>query len=222
MESARYRRVTESNTRSEKTRIRLLQAASRIFAEKGFQESTVAEICRQAEANVASINYHFGDKETIYLEAWRYAFKNELAQLPLNGGTSHYADPEQRLAGWIRSLVKHVADQQAYSFAILHQELAHPSRVLADIFEQELLPLRQQLFAMLRACLGQAANERSIHYCYASIMGQCFQLLRLRHISINEGVRPAPLQSDDIEAFANHVVCFSLAGVRALRSKTTN
>jgi len=73
-------------TKSEKTRNRLLTAASRIFAEKGFQEATIAEICEQAETNIASVNYHFRDKETLYLESWRFAFKRELNLYPPDGG----------------------------------------------------------------------------------------------------------------------------------------
>jgi len=58
--------MTDLKTKSQKTRNRLLTAASRIFAEKGFQESTIAEICEQADSNIASVNYHFRDKETLY------------------------------------------------------------------------------------------------------------------------------------------------------------
>ena len=44
------------------TRARLLAAAGRLFADRGFKKVTVREICRAARANVAAINYHFGDK----------------------------------------------------------------------------------------------------------------------------------------------------------------
>ncbi len=53
------------------TRKRLLAAAGRVFKEKGYHGATIAEICRVAEANIAAVNYHFSDKETLYLEAMR-------------------------------------------------------------------------------------------------------------------------------------------------------
>ena len=56
------------------TKERLLKAASEIFAEKGFRDATVAEICEAAEANIAAVNYHFGNKETLYDEVWLRAF----------------------------------------------------------------------------------------------------------------------------------------------------
>jgi hypothetical protein len=54
------------------TRKKLLAAAGRVFAEKGYHDATIAEICRLAGTNIAAVNYHFSDKETLYLEALRF------------------------------------------------------------------------------------------------------------------------------------------------------
>ena len=209
-------------TKSEKTRNRLLTAASRIFAEKGFQEATIAEICEQAETNIASVNYHFRDKETLYLESWRFAFNRELKLYPPNGGFLTNASAEQRLAGRIKSMIKRVADDKSYSFMIIHKEMAQPTRLLTDILEKEINPQRLQLLGLLKECLGQAASDQQIQYCHASIMGQCFHLLRLKHI---QSVRPNLSNSSDlsdINAFAEHVVQFSLAGIQSIRSQPLN
>ncbi len=202
-----------------KTRDRLLTAASRIFAEQGFQESTIADICERAETNIASVNYHFGDKETLYLEAWRYAFNQELDNYPSDGGIAEDAPAEQRLAGRIRSLIARVADQNSYSFAIINKEMAQPTRLLVDILEKEINPQRLKMLALLKECLGQAATEQHIHYCHTSIMGQCFQLLRLKHMKNAQNFPHYPSDLSDSKAFADHVVQFSLAGIQAIRSQ---
>lgn len=209
-------------TKSENTRNRLLTAASRIFAEKGFQEATIAEICEQAKANIASVNYHFGDKESLYLESWRFAFNRELELYPPDGGLLGDATPEQRLAVRIKSLIRRMGDDNSYSFAIIHKEMAQPTRLLADILEKEINPQRLQMFALLKECLGQAAGEQQIQYCHASIMGQCFQLLRLKHMQGARPFRSHPSDLSDIKAFAEHVVQFSLAGIHAIRSQIHN
>ena len=212
--------MTVLKTKSEKTRNRLLTAASRIFAEKGFQESTIAEICEQAETNIASVNYHFRDKETLYLESWRFAFNRELNLYPPDGGLSTDAPAEQRLAERIRSLINRVSDDSSYSFAIINKEMAQPTRLLSDILEKEINPQRLQMLDLLKECLGQDANAEQIHYCHTSIMGQCFQLLRLKHMHSARHFRSPASDLSDTKAFAEHVVQFSLAGIQAIRSQT--
>ena len=44
------------------TKDRLLAAACAVFADKGYRAATVVEICTAAEANIAAVNYHFGNK----------------------------------------------------------------------------------------------------------------------------------------------------------------
>jgi AcrR family transcriptional regulator len=211
--------MTDLKTKSQKTRNRLLTAASRIFAEKGFQESTIAEICEQADSNIASVNYHFRDKETLYLESWRFAFNRELSLYPPNGGVKTDAPVEQRLAGRIRSLIHRVADDNSYSFAIIHKEMAQPTRLLSDILEKEINPQRLQMFGLLKECLGQAASDQHIQYCHASIMGQCFQLLRMKHMESARPFRSHQSDLNDSKAFAEHVVQFSLAGIQSVRAQ---
>jgi AcrR family transcriptional regulator len=52
---------------------RLLLAAQEEFAERGYEGATIREICRKANANVASINYYFGGKEELYIAAVKAA-----------------------------------------------------------------------------------------------------------------------------------------------------
>lgn len=54
--------MTEADT----TRDRLLLAAAQVFADQGFDGTSIREICAQAQANVAAINYHFGGKEQLF------------------------------------------------------------------------------------------------------------------------------------------------------------
>jgi AcrR family transcriptional regulator len=51
---------------SEKTKEALLEKAKKHFAIFGFEGASVREICKEANANVSAIKYHFGDKEGLY------------------------------------------------------------------------------------------------------------------------------------------------------------
>ena len=51
-----------------KTRERILDAATALFAEKGFDGTSTKEICDRAGVNIAAIHYHFTSKERLYSE----------------------------------------------------------------------------------------------------------------------------------------------------------
>lgn len=57
--------------RSLKTRARLLDAAERLFAERGFKGASMRDITTLAEVNIAAANYHFGGKEPLFREVLR-------------------------------------------------------------------------------------------------------------------------------------------------------
>ena len=80
------------------TRRQLLEAAGAVFAEVGFRNATVREICRHAGANIAAVNYHFGDKETLYAEVLRYAQGRALEKYPLAAGRSRRRAAGEKIA----------------------------------------------------------------------------------------------------------------------------
>jgi TetR/AcrR family transcriptional regulator, regulator of cefoperazone and chloramphenicol sensitivity len=204
------------------TRGRLLAAASEVFAAKGFWEATHAEICEKAGANTASVNYHFGSKENLYAEAWKYAFERSMASHPHDGGVAPDAPAEERLRGRLRSLLHRIGDPDNREIEIVHKEMANPTGFLGEVMHRAIDPLQRDLRSILRELLGDAASDRQVFFCEMSVMGQAFgPMLRLRHARMASGVpAPAPLPIEfDVEELADHVLRFSLAGIRGIRSE---
>ncbi|MGH8067886.1 MAG: TetR/AcrR family transcriptional regulator [Candidatus Entotheonellia bacterium] len=83
------------------TRQRLLEAVGEVFAERGFRAATVRDICQRAKANIAAINYHFGDKERLYTAVLKYAFLCGLQKYPPLLDVDSHAGPEPRLRAFI-------------------------------------------------------------------------------------------------------------------------
>lgn len=50
---------------------RILITAEKLFAQQGYDGTTLRQITRLAEVNLAAVNYHHGDKESLYLEILR-------------------------------------------------------------------------------------------------------------------------------------------------------
>src|ERR671922_420589 len=87
------------------TRQRLLEAAGEVFAGRGFRAATVCDICQRAGANVAAVNYYFGDKEHLYAAVLRYTFRYAIQKYPPTLGLGAAATAEERLQAFIRSFL---------------------------------------------------------------------------------------------------------------------
>ena len=199
------------------TRERLLASAVELFAEKGFRGTTVKEICTDAGANIAAVNYYFGSKEKLYAEAWRKAFQDSLEAHPSGGGVPAGAPAEERLRGYVRSLIQRVADEKSREFLIAHKEMANPTRLLEQVRRKCVGPLRGQMTALVRELLGPDAAEENVRFCQMSIVSQCLHPVRHRRHHGRTTRENGPALIQDVEAYAEHVVRFSLAGVRATR-----
>src|SRR5690349_14266929 len=90
------------STRQAQTRLRLLEAAAHEFTERGFHHATVRDICKRAEANVAAVNYHFGDKEKLYTETLKHWIGVAMEQCPPLMGVAADAPAADRLLGFVR------------------------------------------------------------------------------------------------------------------------
>lgn len=55
---------------NDSTKDKILDVATRLFAEQGLEGTSIREISREAEVNLAAINYHFKTKENLYLEVF--------------------------------------------------------------------------------------------------------------------------------------------------------
>src|SRR5688500_1118917 len=87
------------------TRQRLLEAAGEVFAEQGFSKATVRDICTRAGANIAAVNYHFGDKEKLYCAVVRYAQGCALEKYPPYMGLGPDAPAADRLRAFVVSFL---------------------------------------------------------------------------------------------------------------------
>jgi len=208
--------------KSATTREKLLTAAGDVFIEKGFRDATVAEICARAEANVSAVNYHFGSKEALYQESWRHSFKESIKTYPLDGGVSEAAPAEERLRGQLTSTIQRIADENNKDFFIAQMEMVNPTGLLQEVMKNELIPMRQQTLALVRELIGPEATEQEVQFCEISIISMCVHPMVMQRIAKRSRAGEVPLLIEDINAFADHVVKFALAGINTIHSKEIN
>ncbi len=198
----------------------LLAAASEVFAEKGYRDATIAEICKRAGANIAAVNYHFRDKESLYREAWRHAFSESVKAHPPDGGVSNSAPPEDCLRGQVTALLHRIADEQSKEFLFVQKELANPTGLLDEVMKEEIRPLHEKMESVVRGLLGSRCSDMQARFCAISIITQCINpAVAMRRRKEKQEGKDGPPGVDDVEAYSKHVVTFSLAGIHALRDE---
>lgn len=202
------------------TRERLLEVASRVFAEKGYQATTIAQVCKAAQANVAAVNYHFGSKDGLYAKVWRSAFDLSLEIYPLDGGLAAHATAEEKLKALIQSHVHRVLDQGALGQAgqILLTEMANPTEAIQDEFVEAVQPLVTHTYGIIRELVGPKASDAKIHFCAMSVVHQCFAFShrRCKHANHPFAVNICDMENF-VEQLADHIYEFSLAGIAGIR-----
>ena len=199
-----------------RTRESLLRAASDIIAEKGYHDSTIAEISERAGTNIAAVNYHFGDKETLYREAWRQSLHDSLKAYPIDGGVDEGAPPSERLKGHVTALLSRITDENNREFLIGFKELAHPTGLLEEVMREELRPLRERTEGLVREILGRQSSDMQVRFCAMGIISQCVFPVFLNRIEKGQSGADS-WRVKDTEVYAEHVVSFSLAGMAAIR-----
>jgi AcrR family transcriptional regulator len=204
--------------RGEDTRGRLLQAAGAVFARHGFANATVREIVSMAGTNIASVNYHFRDKEGLYVAAFRDAFERSLHRVPPPLGREGPADA--RLRAFVLAMLRRMAHEDGDDVLgrLLAREMAEPSGLLAREIEGMVRPQFEALCAILRELAGRGVGRARIRRCAFSVVGQVMHYRWGRHVLL---ILEPGLRFDEagLEATADHIAGFTLAAMRGLRAQ---
>ncbi|MDI6449907.1 CerR family C-terminal domain-containing protein [Anaerobaca lacustris] len=202
------------------TRSRILAVAQEVFAEKGYREATVEDICSRAKSNIAAINYHFGSKEELYAQVWRKAFDEANEAYPPEGGLGPDAPAEDRLRGTIHSLVGKLVDRGriGHSGKLLLREMMNPTEVIERVKDDALRPMQERMRRLMKEMLGPGASDEQIHLCGMSVVHQCLAIgIRLFSGKIPPHVRFDAPTDQLVKTLTDHIARFSLAGIRTIR-----
>ena len=204
----------------DETRRQLLEAAGEVFAEAGFRNATVREICRRAGANIAAVNYHFGDKETLYAELLRYSHEKAMEKYPLLGSVGPDAPPEKKLRAFILSLLRRIFDQgpTAWHGKLLVREMIEPTGALDSLVAERIRPMADQLWKIIAEILDCPASDERVRLCGFSVVSQCTFYKHCQPVVTRMLPKQLPQDAASIEHLADHITKFSLAAMKHLHS----
>lgn len=203
-------------------RAQLLESAMKVFSEKGFRDTTIADICQDASANTASVNYYFGSKEELYAEVWKTAFANAMEKYPPDMQLRTDASAEDKLRAVVKSFLHKMLDsgELGYAGQLLLMEMANPTEAIDHIKRDAIDPLRKRMVSILRELLDDRTGEQDIVFCAMSVIHQCMGF------GFHRGQLPPPLRGLEKtglhEALVEHITRFSLAGIAAVKEQTAS
>ncbi|HNS15165.1 MAG TPA: CerR family C-terminal domain-containing protein [Syntrophorhabdaceae bacterium] len=206
------------NYTTQGTKERILEAAGEVFVAHGFQSATVREICRKAGVNIAAVNYHFRNKENLYLATLRYCREISFKKYPVYPDMRESELPEERLRSFVHSFVFRVLEEgKASRFAkLVAKEYVQPSKALDVLVKETMRPAFTRLFAIVRQLAGKGPDDETVRYCCMSIVGQFLFFLYARPV-LKRLFGKASFKAEEIAAIAEHITLFSLHAIRGLK-----
>jgi len=199
---------------SDPTRQKLLEAAGQVFAEHGFHAATVREICSRAGANVAAVNYYFGDKVELYEEVLRQAVF-AAHDAPMREALSSM-QPEDALRRALRYMLGKLCDasRPGWTMRLMAHEMTQPTPALARVVDEIIAPN----YAMLRRIIGRMLDlppdHQTTRLCAHSAIGQVLHYVHAKPV-IARLWPDLKMDEEGLDRIAQHIADFSLAYLRA-------
>lgn len=208
------------DAKSDPVRKKLLDAAEALFCEKGFEGTSVRDLTTTAGCNVASVNYHFGGKDKLYVEMFRRQMRrlferhkeliNSLAENPdakledlVRGaitGPLKAIESEDKSAAVMKMLVREVLNQHV-----------DKNEIIGDL-KNEFFPLFCD--AMTRLCPG--LDSQAARMCVFTL-----DALVVHPILFFE-VYQETVPELDVDGIIEHIVKFASAGIRTYSQGAPN
>ena len=166
---------------SEVTRERIMKAAERLFAERGYDGTSIRAIVAKARVNQAAINYHFDGKDGLYREVLRAAFRALTEHQVAHAREAKAMSREQALAEFIRRQLRPLLARDEFSrhMRLFNWETVRPTAVFRSLVSEEAAPFMGLAADLARRFLPDA-DHRTLTVAAIWLIGQCSVFLRNR------------------------------------------
>jgi AcrR family transcriptional regulator len=167
-------------------RQRLLAAGLKLFAEQGFEKTSVRALAQAAQVNLGAISYYFGDKEGLY----RALFSEPPGGVASPQDLVAFADPGRPLAEALRLFYVDflaplkLGDAVTLMMKLHFREMAEPTGAWTCVVDNEIRPQFEALLRLLQRELGLKRADLDLHRLALSIAG-----LGVHFFAFNDGVR---------------------------------
>jgi TetR/AcrR family transcriptional regulator, regulator of cefoperazone and chloramphenicol sensitivity len=199
---------------SDYTRQSIMKAAVTLFAESGYDGTSVRAIVTKARVNQAAINYHFKGKDGLYLEVLKAAFEGYTKFDGFDPESLKDMPREEALRQFVRQQLRPLLarDEVSRYIRIFAWENVRPSKMMRKLITGEATPFLARAADLVRRFLPAGASEQDAMCAAIWLMGQCNVFVRNR-----EQFTEAPFNLKPDETFVDKLTDFvsglALAGL---------
>jgi AcrR family transcriptional regulator len=197
------------------TKVRLIEAAGEEFADKGFDATRIRSICDRAGANVAAVNYHFGDKEQLYVETVLDAHRCSMELGEYDAAVA--AGPAEQLRSFIHHFLTRVLainHPQDWRHRLMLREMLQPTSASDVLVRESIRPHFERLQQVMRQFCPEA-DERKLNALTFSVIGQCLHYKMARPVT-ERLIGQEALGALDLEFLTDHITSFCLAALGSI------
>lgn len=206
--------IEKTTTRmQEETRLKIMEVAAEVFAASGYQAATVRDICARAGANVAAVNYHFGDKMGLYTEL----LKSVVLQSEAGVAALDEVPAEEALQRFVLSMLLQMTEEgrPSWYIKVMAHEVVQASDALAAVVDRIIRPKAKILCAIVGRILDRPALDPKTRLCAQSVIGQVVHFVHARPVLALLWPE-VKIDRRAIEEVARHIAEFSIAGMKGI------
>lgn len=129
---------------SDSTKQSIIKSASKLFATKGYEGTSIRELAEASGVNVASINYYFGSKQGLFEEMVKDFADNKVSSItPLLEGPKSQEEFRIRLSMFMKQFI-HLATSDREHFRMINKNLDTFFQLSPEGFEKTFFKIHEK------------------------------------------------------------------------------
>lgn len=163
-------------------KVQIMEAAEKLFAEKGFAGTSVRDIAEAANVNLAMISYYFGSKEKLMEAMFRFRgqdFKIQLENILLNKELS----PIQKVEKLIDDYIDRIFKKQNFHKVMVREQMVSNSGLIAEQIFQLKITNQALIKQLIQEGQKKGVFKKNIDipFLMMTLVGTTSQLVTAQH-----------------------------------------
>lgn len=189
-------------------RQQVLEAALKVFAEKGYHDTSISEIVSTADISRGTFYLYFDNKRAIFKELLNHFIDRIHSRINRIKLEKNAPDPFNQIYDNVAGIIDELSENGEFTKILLYQAVG-----LDEEFEKQLAGFYRQMLDLIEGALKLGMEMKIVRPCHAEITAWCIlgsiKELASQYLITKKGRRPAR------EHLIHGILDYNLRGVYA-------